>query len=93
MATSVVSTKAGAEKPNLPYWAKAILAEKFDPELGFFVPDDKNYQEENDPDYVLPRSDVDVDTDDDEEDPEELNQLQKEAEDTLPEDIRDGKYK
>jgi len=93
MATSVVSTKAGAEKPNLPYWAKAILAEKFDPELGFFVPDDKNYQEENDPDYVLPKSDVDVDTDDDEEDPEELNQLQKEAEDTLPEDIRDGKYK
>merc|ERR1712227_872014 len=50
------------------------------------------YKEEKDPDYVLPVSDVDVDTED-EEDPEELSQLQKEAGDNIPEEIRDGKYK
>jgi len=94
MATSVSTTKAGAEKNNLPYWVKAISkAEKFDPELGKFVADDKYYKEEKDPDYVLPKSDIEVDTDDDEEDPEELNQLSKEAEDNLPEDIMEGKYK
>jgi len=94
MATSVSTTKAGAEKNNLPYWVKAISkAEKFDPELGKFVADDKYYKEEKDPDYVLPKSDIEVDTEDDEEDPEELNQLNKEAGDNLPEDIVEGKYK
>jgi len=94
MATSVSTAKAVAEKNNLPYWVKAISkAEKFDPELGKFVADDKYYKEEKDPDYVLPKSDIEVDSDDDEEDPEELNQLNKEAEDNLPEDIVGGKYK
>jgi len=93
MATSV-STKSAPEKRALPYWVKAISkAEKFDPELGMFVADDKNYKEEKDPDYVLPESDIDVDTEEDEEDPEELLQLEKEAGDNLPEDIREGKYK
>merc|ERR1719347_2171700 len=94
MATSVSTTKSAPEKISLPYWVKAISkAEKFDPDLGKFVADDKYYKEERDPDYVLPESDVDVDTEEDEEDPEELSQLQKEAGDNLPEEIRDGKYK
>jgi len=94
MATSVSTTKSSLDKISLPYWVKAISkAEKFDPELGKFVADDKYYKEERDPDYVLPESDVDVDTEEDEEDPEELSQLQKEAGDNLPEEIRDGKYK
>merc|ERR1719213_1533740 len=68
-------------------------AEKFDAELGKFVADDKFYNEEKDPDYVLPGSDIDVETEEDEEDPEELSQLQKEAVDDLPEEILEGKYK
>ena len=97
MATSTVSTtKSVSEKRErpLPYWVTAISkAEKFDPELGKFVADDKAYKEEKDPDYVLPESDVDVETEEDEEDPEELSQLQKEAGDDLPEEIVEGKYK
>ena len=93
MATSVSTTKSVSEKRNLPYWVMAVSkAEKFDPELGKFVADDK-YNEEKDPDYVLPESDVDVETEEDEEDPEELSQLQKEAGDDLPEEIVEGKYK
>ena len=57
------------------------------------VGDDKFYNEEKDPDYVLPGSDLDVETEDDEEDPEELSQLQKEAWDDLPVEILEGKYK
>ena len=68
-------------------------AEKFDPELGKFVADDKFYKEEKDPDYVLPETDIDVETEEEEEDPEELSQLQKEAGDDLPEEILEGKYK
>jgi len=94
MATSVSTTKSAPDKRALPYWVKAISkAEKFDPGLGMFVADDKYYKEEKDPDYVLPESDIDVDSEEDEEDPEELSQLQKEAGDNLPEDIREGKYK
>ena len=96
MATSVDTTKSVSEKRErpLPYWVTAISkAEKFDPELGKFVADDKFYKEEKDPDYVLPESDVDVETEEDEEDPEELSQLQKEAGDDLPEEILEGKYK
>merc|ERR550534_1915969 len=88
MATSVSTTKSVSEKSrSLPYWVMAVSkAEKFDP-------DDKFYQEEKDPDYVLPESDIDVETEETEEDPEELSQLQKEAGDDLPEEILDGKYK
>ena len=94
MATSVSTTKSVSEKTTLPYWVMAVSkAEKFDPELGKFVADDKSYNEEKDLDYVLPGSDVDLDTEEDEEDPEEVSQLQKEAEDDLPEDILEGKYK
>ena len=94
MATSVSTTKSVSEKRNLPYWVMAVSkAEKFDPELGKFVADDKFYNEEKDPDYVLPGSDLDVETEDDEEDPEELSQLQKEAWDDLPVEILEGKYK
>ena len=93
MATSV-STKSVSEKRNLPYWVMAVSkAEKFDAELGKFVAEDKFYKEEKDPDYVLPESDIDVETEEDEEDPEELSQLQKEAGDDLPEDVLEGKYK
>ena len=93
MATSASTTKPVSEKRTLPYWVKAVSkAEKFDPELGKFVADDM-YNEEKDPDYVLPGSDLDVETEDDEEDPEELSQLQEEAWDDLPVEILEGKYK
>merc|ERR1719510_880275 len=94
LATSVSTTKSVSEKRALPYWVKEVSkAEKFDPELGKFVADDKFYKEEKDPDYVLPGSDIDVETEEEEEDPEELSQLQKEAGDDLPEEILEGKYK
>ena len=96
MAASAASTtKSVSEKRTLPYWVMEVSkAEKFDPELGKFVADDKNYKEEKDLDYVLPESDIEVETEEEEEeDPEELSQLQKEAGDDLPEDILEGKYK
>ena len=95
MATSVSTTKSVSEKRrSLPYWVMEVSkAEKFDPELGKFVADDKFYKEEKDPDYVLPETDIDVETEEEEEDPEELSQLQKEAGDDLPEEILEGKYK
>ena len=94
MATSLATTKSVSEKRALPYWVTEVSkAEKFDPELGKFVADDKFYKEEKDPDYVLPETDIDVETEEEEEDPEELSQLQKEAGDDLPEEILEGKYK
>ena len=82
-------------KRPLPYWVAAVSkAEKFDPELQKFVAEDKFYKEEEDPDYVLPATDDDTGTEEEElEGEEQLSLLNSEANDDLPEDIKDGKYK
>ena len=82
-------------KRPLPYWVAAVSkAEKFDPELQKFVAEDKHYKEEDDPDYVLPATDDDTGTEEEEaEGEEQLSLLNSEANNDLPEDIKDGKYK
>lgn len=43
---------------RLPYWVRAIsLPEEYEPETGHFLPVDRWYKEERDPDYKLPLSD------------------------------------
>jgi len=90
-----VRAEAGGKR--LPYWVRALsLPEKFDQETGKFVPLDKGYSEERDPDYVLPETDIETEMSDDEdgvEEDEELKMLVKEALEELPEDLREGKYK
>ena len=82
-------------KRPLPYWVAAVSkAEKFDPELQKFVAEDRYYKEEEDPDYVLPATDDDTGTEEEEaEGEEQLSLLNSEANNDLPEDIKDGKYK
>ena len=89
-----VSGNTVTKKP-LPYWVAAVSkAEKFDPELQKFVAEDKFYKEDEDPDYVLPATDDDTGTEEEElEGEEQLSLLNSEANDDLPEDIKDGKYK
>jgi len=58
---SVTDSEAG-KTPLLPYWVRAIsLPEEYDPDTQKFVPVDKNYNEDNDPDYNLPLTDYDDD--------------------------------
>ena len=80
---------------SLPYWVKEVTkAEKYDPDLEKFVADDRRYKEENDPDYVLPETDDEIETDDEDiEDEEQVSMLNDEAGKELPEDVMDGKYK
>merc|ERR1712013_531578 len=74
---------------NLPFWAAACsLPEVFDHQLGKFVPVDRHYKEEEDPDYNLP--------DDDEDWVSNLDELE-EVEEDLEEEIKclieDGELK
>ena len=82
-------------KRPLPYWVKEMSkTEKYDPELEKFVQDDKYYREENDPDYELPATDDEIETEEEDiEDAEQVDLLNQEAKDNLPEDIKEGKYK
>merc|ERR1712013_284710 len=67
-------------KRNLPFWAAACsLPEVFDHQLGKFVPVDRHYKEEEDPDYNLP--------DDDEDWVSNLDELE-EVEEDLEEEIK-----
>merc|ERR1719167_1036544 len=60
--TAPVSEKAegggrGVDR-TMPYWVRAVsMLEEYDEQSGMFVPVDRNYKEENDPDYVLPLTD------------------------------------
>jgi len=94
--------RAESRGKKLPYWVRAIsLPEKFDPELEKFVPLDKKYSEEGDPDYVLPVSDVDEQTGDSSEDDEnegkdevdEVKLLIEEATKELSAELKEGKHK
>jgi len=93
--TSVASTAAsgrsgGGERRagRLPHWVRACsMPEVFDPAAGKFVPVDRNYREENDPDYELPESDRVWESDVEEEEAEEediVTILVREAEEPLP---------
>jgi len=87
-----VRAESGGKK--LPYWVRALsLPEKFDAEAGKFVPLDKGYSEERDPDYNLPETDVETELSEEDDDKDELEALVKEALEELPEDLKDGKHK
>ena len=59
-----------------------------------FVPDDRRYKEENDPDYVLPATDDEIESEDEgTQDEEDVTLLADEAEKDLPEEVVEGKYK
>merc|ERR1719234_1679658 len=81
---------------NLPFWVVACsLPEVFDPQLGKFVPVDRSYKEDQDPDYKLPEDDKDWLSDLEELDEvednleEEIKCLIEEAEEPVPEMHRD----
>merc|ERR1719186_2499760 len=62
-----VRAESGGKK--LPYWVRALsLPEKFDAETGKFVPLDKGYSEERDPDYTSPETDVETDVSEEDDD-------------------------
>merc|ERR1719239_470943 len=88
--------KESKKMGNLPYWVVACsLPEVFDPQLGKFVPVDRSYKEDQDPDYKLPEDDKDWLSDLEELDEvednleEEVKCLIEEAEEPLPEMHRD----
>ena len=56
--------------------------------------DDKNYKEENDPDFELPATDDEIETEsEDEENEEMVKLLNKEAQEDLTDDVKEGKHK
>merc|ERR1712142_1393985 len=59
-------------KNSLPYWVRALtLPEEYDETTGKFLPVDKNYNEQRDPDYVPPFDEEDFDEDDFEDEEQE----------------------
>merc|ERR1712142_240262 len=55
---SSVATDGDSNVSQLPYWVRAVsLPEEYDQESKMFVPVDKYYNEEKDPDYILPLTD------------------------------------
>lgn len=74
---------------SLPYWVRlCTLPETYDPQCGKFVPVDRNYQEEKDPDYKIPETDTESEDDVDDIE-EELKLLVEEAEKALSDDIKE----
>jgi len=68
---------------SLPYWVRALSRpEVFDPDCGKFVPVDKMYDENKDPDYELPETDAE--DDEEVEDDVPLEELLKESCEELP---------
>ena len=92
---STNNNKNTSTKRELPYWVQAVSkAEKYDPELQKFVADDKYYKEENDPDFELPATDDEIDTDEEDvENEDQLSLLTEEASQDLTEDLKEGKHK
>merc|ERR1719234_249953 len=81
-ATAQSEKDSGESKKmgNLPFWVVACsLPEVFDPHPGKFVPVDRSYKEDQDPDYKLPEDDKDWLSD--------LEELD-EVEDNLEEEIK-----
>jgi len=56
--TGSVAADSDGSKAELPYWVRAIsLPEEYDEQTKMFVPIDRGYKEEMDPDYSLPLTD------------------------------------
>jgi len=86
--------KNSVVKRPLPYWITAISKqEKYDPELEKFVAEDKFYKEDNDPDYSLPNSDVEVSESEEEEEEEDVSVLEAELMTVIPEELKEGKHR
>merc|ERR1719430_637752 len=95
-ARSVGDSREYKKMGNLPFWVVACsLPEVFDPQLGKFVPVDRSYKEDEDPDYKLPEDDKDWLSDLEELDEvednleEEVKCLIEEAEEPVSESHRD----
>jgi len=95
-ALSVGDSRENKKMGNLPFWVAACsLPEVFDPQLGKFVPLDRSYKEDQDPDYKLPEDDKDWLSDLEELDEvednleEEVKCLIEEAEEPVSESHRD----
>jgi len=70
----------------MPYWVRAVsMLEEYDEESGMFVPADRNYKEEHDPDYVLPQTDDEYE-EEIKEDKKFDEKPEEKAGDTKPED-------
>jgi len=95
-ALSVGDARENKKVGNLPFWVVACsLPEVFDSQLGKFVPVDRSYKEDQDPDYKLPEDDKDWLSDLEELDEvednleEEIKCLIEEAEEPVSESHRD----
>merc|ERR1712029_663991 len=95
VSTTANNTSSTSTWELLPYWVREVSKhEKYDPNLEKFVADDKNYKEENDQDFELPATDDEIETEsEDEENEEMVNLLNKEAQEDLTEDVKEGKHK
>merc|ERR1719430_1009078 len=96
-ALSIGDSRENKKMGNLPFWVAACsLPEVFDPQLGKFVPVDRSYKEDQDPDYKLPEDDKDWLSDLEELDEvednleEEVKCLIEEAEEPVSESHRDA---
>merc|ERR1712025_1280303 len=75
---------------SLPFWVRALSRpEVFDPECGKFVPVDKMYDENKDPDYELPETDAE-DEEEEVEDDVTIEELLKESKEELPACLTSG---
>merc|ERR1719167_225034 len=92
-AESVQSDKpeGGRGDRFMPYWVRAVsMLEEYDEESGMFVPADRNYKEEHDPDYVLPQTDDEYEEEIKLEDKKPDEKPEEKAGDTKPEDKAEG---
>ena len=86
--------RAESSGKTLPYWVRAIsLPEKFDAEIGKFVPLDGVYNELRDPDYELPVTDVDIEESEVDDLDCEVEDLKKEASEEMSVELKDGKHR
>merc|ERR1719357_1170564 len=68
------------------------LPEKFDAEIGKFVPLDRFYNEMRDPDYELPETDVEIEESEVDDLDCEVKDLQKEASEEMSVELKDRKH-
>jgi len=85
--------RAESRGNTLPYWVRAVsLPEKFDAEIGKFVPLDGFYNETRDPDYELPETDVEIEETDADDLDCEVEDIKKEASEEIPAELKDRKH-
>jgi len=91
--TAPVSEKAEGggrgEDRTMPYWVRAVsMLEEYDEQSGMFVPVDRNYKEENDPDYVLPLTDDEYEEEIKSPKPEEKEPAEDKPDEVKSDDIK-----